>query len=164
MINCHSHQSVKMMISNISQFNYSVIVPYRDKYDLFIKAIDSIPDRDDIQIIVVDNSLEPLSIDDKIPVKRFASIEYTTSSKVKGAGCARNVGLCHVRGQYTLFLDADDYFTNDSFNVFDGYLNKYYDIVFFNTTSICLCDGKKSKRHLYYSDSITEYISTHDES
>lgn len=144
-------------------FNYSIIVPYRDKFDLFKKAIDSIPDRDDIQIIIVDNSLEPLSAD-IIPVKKSASVDYTTSSATKGAGCARNVGLSHVKGRYTLFLDADDYFTNEAFIAFDGYLNEDYDIVFFNTNSIRLSDGKDSNRHIYYSNCISEWILTHDES
>ncbi len=148
----------------MTDYNYSVIVPYRDKYDLFIKAIDSIPDREDIQIIIVDNSLEHLSINDKIPVKRSARVDYTTSSTTKGAGCARNVGLSHVRGLYTLFLDADDYFTHDAFSAFDRYLNEDYDIVFFNTYSIRLSDGKESNRHIYYSKCVTEWISTHDES
>ena len=144
-------------------FNYSVIVPYRDKFDLFKKAIDSVPDRDDIQIIIVDNSFESLSAD-SIPVKESASVDYTTSSTTKGAGCARNVGLSHVRGRYILFLDADDFFTYDAFTAFDIYLNQDYDIVFFNTTSIHLSNGMKSNRHMYYSDCIKECVSTYDES
>lgn len=151
------------MIDCMAEFNYSVIVPYRDKYDLFIKAIGSIPDRSDIQIIIVDNSLEPLSVD-AIPVKESACVDYTTSSTTKGAGCARNIGLSHVKGKYVLFLDADDYFANEAFNVFDTYLDKDYDIVFFNTNSIRLSDGKDSKRHLYYSNCIAKWISTRDES
>ena len=147
----------------MTSYNYSIIVPYRDKYDLFKKAVDSIPDRDDIQIIIVDNSLEPLSAD-AIPVKEFAIVDYTTSSTTKGAGCARNVGLSHVRGRFTLFLDADDFFTNEAFLAFDGYLNDDYDIVFFNTNSMRLSDGKDSNRHIYYSNCISEWITTRDES
>ena len=147
----------------MTSYNYSVIVPYRDKYDLFKKAVESIPDRDDIQIIIVDNSLEPLSAD-AIPVKESAVVDYTTSSTAKGAGCARNVGLSHVKGRYILFLDADDYFTDEAFIAFDGYLNEDYDIVFFNTNSIRLSDGKDSDRHIYYSNCISEWMATHDES
>ena len=143
--------------------NYSVIVPYRDKYDLFVTAVESIPDREDIQIIVVDNSLEPLR-QEQIPSKKKAEITYTTSSTVKGAGCARNEGLKHVKGRFILFLDADDFFTALAFPAFDRYLDEDYDIVFFNTTSLRLSDGTESTRHIFYSNCIQEWISTHDDS
>ena len=69
-------------------FNYSIIIPYRDRLSLFQKAIESIPDRKDIQLIIVDNAPQPL-LQDQIPVKLLARVEYTKSSPVKGAGCAR---------------------------------------------------------------------------
>lgn len=142
--------------------NYSVIVPYRDKYDLFVTAVESVPDREDIQIIVVDNSLQPLT-PDRIPVKRQAVVTYVTSSTTAGAGCARNVGLKHVKGRYLLFLDADDYFTKEAFAAFDRYLEKDYDIVFFNTTSIHLGDGSVSTRHKVYSKHILDWDKSHNE-
>lgn len=146
----------------MSKVNYSVIVPYRDKYDLFVVAVESIPDRDDIQIIIVDNSVVPLS-QDKIPEKKRAEITYTTSSTTKGAGCARNVGLKHVKGRLLLFLDADDYFTEDAFDAFDRYVEADYDIVFFNTTSKRLCDGVISDRHKAYSKIVLDWDKSHNE-
>lgn len=128
------------------RYNYSIIVPYYDKYDLFSKAIESIPDREDIQVIIVDNAPMPLTEKD-IPIKRQSQIVYVTSSPTKGAGCARNVGLKYVEGKYILFLDADDYFTPEAFDAFDKYLDKEFDIVFFKPTSLRLSDGEKSDRH-----------------
>ena len=147
----------------MSGLNYSVIVPYRDKYDLFVTAVESIPDREDIQIIVVDNSLEPLR-QEQIPSKKKAEITYTTSSTIKGAGCARNEGLKHVKGRFILFLDADDFFTALAFPAFDRYLDEDYDIVFFNMTSLRLKDGQLSYRHMDYSAIITDWTRTHDDS
>lgn len=144
------------------QYNYSVIVPYRDKYSLFIKAVDSIPDRNDIQIIIVDNAPQPLSTN-LIPKKTLANVTYLTSSPTKGAGCARNRGLQCVDGRYILFLDADDYFTPEAFAAFDKYLEKNYDIVFFKPTSIKLCDGTISDRHECYAYNIDLYIKTGEE-
>ena len=83
-------------------YNYSIVLPYYDKYELFVKAVDSIPDREDIQIIVVDNSKEPL-VEQQIPCKQRAKVTYITSDNTKGAGCARNVGLKKVEGKYILF-------------------------------------------------------------
>lgn len=142
--------------------NYSIILPYRDKYDLFLKAFDSVPDRDDIQIIIVDNAVKPLT-KEQIPVKEQALVLYTTSSSTKGAGCARNEGLKHVRGRYVLFLDADDYFTPEAFNAFDDYLELGHDIVYFKPTSIRLSDGTPSQRHNVYVEKIDNWFKTGDE-
>lgn len=130
----------------MNQYSYSVIVPYRDKYDLFVKAIESIPDRDDIQIIIVDNAPQPIK-EDMVPVKRDATIVYANSSPVKGAGCARNEGLRHVEGRYILFLDADDFFTVEAFDAFDKYIGSEYDIVYFRADSVSLVYGSRSERH-----------------
>ena len=132
-------------------YNYSVIVPYRDKYELFIKAVDSIPDRVDIQIIIVDNAQKKIE-KSKIPVKDIANICYVVSSPTRGAGGARNEGLKHVEGKYLLFLDADDYFASDAFCAFDRYLDESYDIVFFKSTSVKLGTGEESNRHKTYVD------------
>lgn len=142
--------------------NYSIIVPYYDKYDLFKKAVDSIPDRDDIQVVIVDNA--PHSLDKKlIPRKENAKVIYITSSPDKGAGCARNEGLRHVAARYILFLDADDYFASEAFTAFDRYLEKDYDIVFFQPTSVYLSDNSLSDRHIDYEHMIKEYLTSHDE-
>lgn len=130
----------------MSVINYSIIVPYHDKFDLFVKAVESIPDREDIQIIIADNATEPL-FKEQIPSKSKATITYTIASPTKGAGAARNVGLKHVEGKCILFLDADDYFTPEAFLAFDKYVEKDFDIVYFKTDSINLNDGTRSNRH-----------------
>lgn len=142
--------------------SYSIILPYRDKYDLFIKAFENIPDRNDIQIIIIDNALQSL-VNDLIPTKDRANVFYTKSSPFKGAGCARNVGLKFVIGKYILFLDADDYFTIDAFTAFDKYLNNDYDIVFFKPISIKLSDGSVSTRHTSFVKDIEIYLRTGEE-
>lgn len=139
------------------QYNYSVIVPYRDKYDLFVKAVDSVSDREDIQIIIVDNS--PYALEqDQIPCKNKAKVIYLTSLPAKGAGGARNEGLKHAEGKYLLFLDSDDFFTENAFSSFDKYLNTEYDIIYFKPTSVRLSDGGVSGRHIYYSKSVDDYL------
>lgn len=142
--------------------NYSVVVPYRDKYDLFVKAVESIPDREDIQIIIVDNAPQPLQ-EELIPKKDVAHIKYTISSPIKGAGCARNEGLRHIEGKYILFLDADDYFTPEAFPAFDKYLGSENDIIFFKPTSIKLSDGSPSNRQSDWIEKIDNWFATGDE-
>lgn len=142
--------------------NYSVVLPFRDKYELFLKAVESIPDRDDIQIIIVDNAIQNLTVS-QIPKKNNAKLTYVTSSPLKGAGCARNQGLKHIEGKYTLFIDADDFFTDEAFRVFDKYLNNDYDITFFKPTSIRLSDGNISTRHEVFVKYINDFINNKEE-
>lgn len=143
-------------------YNYSIILPYYDKYNLFVKAFDSIPDRIGIQIIIVDNSKKTLE-KEEIPSKTKALVTYTTSDNTKGAGHARNVGLSLVQGKYTLFCDADDYFTETAFNAFDKYVEKEFDIVFFKSDSINLSTNKQSNRHLEYNRFVDLFLNNENE-
>lgn len=142
--------------------NYSVIIPYRNTYDLLVKCIDSIPDRKDIQIIIVDNSECQLSTD-LIPKKQFAKILYLISDSTKGAGHARNVGLKYAEGDYILFADADDYFSNAAFNSFDNFISLHYDIVYFKADSIMLLSGKPSRRHDQINPFVDDYMKNGNE-
>lgn len=146
----------------MSEFNYSIIIPYRDKYNMLLTAVESIPDRQDIQVIIIDNSEKPL-FDDRVPKKENAQVVFLTSPPQAGAGCARNVGLKEAKGQFLLFLDSDDYFTKEAFSAFDDYLGSDYDIIFFKPTSISLCDGRPAKRHTLYSKMIEELKKTKDD-
>lgn len=131
---------------NECQYNYSVIIPFRNCTDLLRIACDSIPVRDDVQIIAVDNAKDPIGA---TVIKGLGNphIEYYISSPVKGAGCARNEGLRHAKGKFLLFLDADDYFTPDAFDIFDAELESDCDIIYFNATSIYLRSGALGNRH-----------------
>jgi len=142
--------------------NYSIIIPYRDKFELLICAINSVPDRDDIQIIIVDNGPVPIK-ENQLPIKNNALVQLTTSSPTKGAGCARNVGLSHVRGRFMLFLDADDYFTPNAFNSFDKYLREGFDIVYFKTDSVNIKDGSQGCRHNVINNLVNTYLKNGDE-
>lgn len=125
---------------------YSVIIPYRDTYNLLIKAVDSIPDREDIQIIIIDNSVVSLE-PDAVPRKQYAQVLFLTSDSQAGAGHARNVGLASATGKFILFLDADDYFIENAFKKFDEYADSEYDIIFFNASSEKRDSSVPSCRH-----------------
>lgn len=147
---------------NEFQYNYSVIIPFRNCTDLLRIACDSIPVRDDIQIIVVDNAKCPIGA---TAIKSFGNphIEYYTSSPVKGAGCARNEGMKHANGKFLMFLDADDYFTPDAFDVFDAELDTDCDIVYFNATSVVMGTNKLSDRHQAIDEKIKKAIRDNDQ-
>lgn len=146
----------------LKMYNYSILVPYADKYDLMLKAIESIPNRKDIQIILIDNGRVSLSVD-KIPNKSIATLEYWQCDPERGAGGARNIGLQKIRGKKTLFMDADDYLIPNAFEVFDKYLESDYDIVFFKSDSIRLLTGEQSNRHMPLNAQIDNYLETGNE-
>lgn len=137
---------------------HSVIIPFRDKFTLMEKAIASVPDRSDVQLILIYNGAEAFP-SENIPSKQHSTVTFLTSDSAKGAGHARNVGLSSIQGEYVHFLDADDYFTPDAFEAFDSYVGKGYDIVFFKSTGIFLKSGAPSDRHQYYCDLVDEFCS-----
>ena len=145
-----------------NRFNYSIVIPFRDSIEQLSIALKSIPDREDIQVIVVDNS-KVLFDKDQYPKYNKVQLTIASSKYGAGAGCARNVGLKLVRGQWLIFLDADDYFTNNAFDAFDNYIQTEYDIVFFKADSINLETGKESHRHIGINRSIDHYLSTNNE-
>lgn len=141
---------------------HSIVIPFRDKFDLMQVAVDSIPEREDIQAILVYNGKEPFP-QKLIPQRQKITITFLTSDPTKGAGHARNVGLEAVEGRYAHFLDADDYFTKDAFDAFDKYVDSEYDIIYFKPTSVFLTTGKMSNRHVHYTEIVDEYLATGNE-
>lgn len=143
-------------------YNYSIIIPCRDRLELLQAATATIPDREDIQIIIVDNSNESMTT--RYERKHLkARIDYQTSSPTKGAGCARNEGLKHVLGRYIIFMDADDLFTPNAFDEFDRYLDSGSDLVYFGSTSMRLSTGEVCHRHMVYTKKIERYLNSGDE-
>lgn len=132
------------------KYNYSVVIPVRYRMNLLYIALASIPDRKDIQIIIVDNTPESMQ-KDFICTHKLATVLYLTSSPTGGAGCARNVGMASSKGRWFVFLDSDDYFTEKAFDTFDSYLDSESDIIFFDMKSVILGTSEPSSRLDSYS-------------
>ena len=119
------------------QYRYTIIIPHYNIIDLLGRALSSIPDRADIQIIVVDdNSGIKQSEFEKLNNFKSADCQFIFLSENKGAGFARNEALKLSVGQWLLFLDADDFFDDNTFSIFDEYKNSNDDIIYFNTRSV----------------------------
>ena len=97
--------------------NYSFIIPHKNCPDLLQRCVDSIPERDDVQIIVVDDN----SDSNKKPAlkeRKNLQIILLDAAQSKGAGRARNVGLEHAKGKWLVFSDSDDFFVNNLSDLF----------------------------------------------
>ena len=92
----------------------SVIIPVYNQEELIVRAINSIPERDDIEIIVIDDC----SIDDTLNTVR--RIQQNTGKNLcvlynrenKGVGYTVNRGLDVATGEYIVLLGSDDYFVD----------------------------------------------------
>lgn len=119
--------------------NYSIIIPHYNTPDLLARCIDSIPQREDIQVIVVDdNSPGNETYLSTIPELSRENVEFHITKDGLGAGHARNIGLAHATGKWLLFSDSDDFYVDDMDSILDEYLDDLSDIIYFNIES-CDC-------------------------
>lgn len=119
--------------------NYSIIIPHYNIPDLLGRCLRSIPEREDVQVIVVDdNSPGNENYLRDIPELSRKNVEFYITKDGLGAGHARNVGLSHAIGKWLIFADADDFFVDDLNDLLNDYLNCCDDIIYF-TTKTCDC-------------------------
>lgn len=116
---------------------YTIIIPHKNIPNLLKRCIDSIPQREDVQVIVVDDNSDPNIVDfAHFPGLERADVECYFTKEGKGAGYARNVGLKHARGKWLLFADADDFLHKGALLILDLWKDSEYDIIFFNSNRI----------------------------
>lgn len=135
----------------------TVIVPYYNNRTGLSRLLKTIPNIDDIEVIVVNDHSD--NIDDVVSGYGMVRL-INQEDGLRWAGAARNTGLSHARGEYVLFADSDDMFTEGAFDTLNSYMNGH-DLVFFKPTSIS-DDGSESNRHLLYSMQIDSYIERND--
>ena len=118
--------------------NLSIIIPNRNNPELLSRCLDSIPKREDIQIIVVDDNSDEHLVDfNKYPGYDNPNVELVFSKEGKGAGYARNVGLKYAKGKWLVFCDSDDELITDSFSrKLDEYLDSDAEIIFFDVVVV----------------------------
>ncbi len=137
------------------EFNYSFIIPHKNCPDLLQRCVDSIPERDDVQVIVVDDN----SDEGKKPAlkeRKNLQVILLDAEHSKGAGRARNVGLKNAEGKWLLFPDSDDYYNDEFLSILDKYINSSYDVIYFNFD---YKDGKTGEKltPLYFRNYFCEY-------
>lgn len=119
------------------KFVYTVIIPHKNIPELLLRCINSIPERDDLQIIVVDDNSSPAIVDFSVMRSiRRNNFLFIETKEGKGAGYARNVALYHVDSKWVLFADADDYFSNNVNQFLEDYKDSDSDIIFMPNETI----------------------------
>lgn len=138
------------------QMNFSIIIPHKNLPLLLERLLQSIPKRDDLEIIVVDDHSDDIVIEQLRKIER-KGLNVVMNQECHGAGFARNCALPLVKGKWVLFADSDDFF-NDGFNDFlDEYKNSDADIVYFNANSVDSDTFEPSNRANHLHEFIEEY-------
>lgn len=114
----------------------SIIIPHHNLVSLLKRCLDSIPDRCDFEVIVVDDNSNSESISKLklLDIHKNVNIIYTHEGK--GAGYARNVGIERAKGKWVLFCDSDDFFTFEMPSLVEEYGNSNYDVIFFGFKTV----------------------------
>lgn len=136
-------------------YNYSFIIPHKNSPELLQRCLNSIPQREDIQIIVVDDNSSQETLNNLIfIVKQYSNIEIIYTKESKGAGYARNIGLKQAKGKWLLFSDADDFYVKDFISILDRKQHSSADIIYFNVYTY---DNEKYTEYKILNDIILGY-------
>lgn len=113
----------------------SVIIPVWNQEKLIVNALESIPERDDIETIVVDDGSTDgtrNAVRDYMASHLDKNIRLLGHKGNKGVSCASNKGLANATGEYVVMIGSDDYFLTDTFlkalDLLDGTDLVYFDI------------------------------------
>lgn len=136
--------------------NFTVIIPHKNIPLLLERLIKSIPMRDDLEIIVVDDHSDARVVEQLRSLEREDS-KFILNQECHGAGYARNCALPFAKGKWVLFADSDDFF-NPEFNDFlNEYVNSDADIIYFNANSVDTDTYELSNRVDHLHEFIEEY-------
>ena len=93
------------------KYYFTIIIPHRNIPHLLKRCISSIPYRDDLQIIIVDDNSSPDIVDfNDFPGEGRLNTSIIYDKTGLFAGHARNMALDYARGKWVIFADADDFF------------------------------------------------------
>lgn len=120
----------------------SVIIPLYNKEKCIRKTIDSIlyqKNFSDFEIVVVDDESTDNScmIVDSIGDKRIVLYHKING----GPASARNFGVLKAKGEWIIFIDADDYFLPDALNHFADLSQRHLDYSCFSANFYTEFDG-----------------------
>lgn len=144
------------------EYNYTIIIPHYNIPRLLRRLLCSIPNHDDLQIIVVDDCSNKNIEELQILKEKFNYVKWLSTGTNGGGGKARNIGLKHAKGKYIIFADADDIFELEFKQSLEDYVDKDYDIIYFDGVSRDSETNELSNRTNHLTNYIYNYIQGSD--
>lgn len=140
-----------------SPIRFSIIIPHYNIPKLLQRCLDSIPQRPDLEVIVVDDNSDPEIVDfDHFPGSDRSDVKLILDKKGAGGGYARNLGLDTARGKWIIFSDADDLFVKDFLVIIDSVSDSPVDLIFFRSLSVKSTDLSPASKD-YYNPAFIQY-------
>lgn len=144
--------SKKSSGKSVGPLMYSLVIPTHNSSPYIANLLDSIPARDDIEILLVDDHSKDFDALSRL-IKAYSSnltIKLLQHTGVNSAGAARNVGLSAAQGKWVIFADSDDTFSDSLNPVLDNYKDSHASIILLPPTAVMFGTNEPSDR--------TEYI------
>lgn len=136
--------------------DFSVIIPvWRGAVKYLPKLIDSIPQIDGVEIIIVDNSKDPVRREE---IETERDIIFLHSAYERHAGGSRNDGIAAANGKWLLFADADDFFSDKAFEFFYSKINSDADIIYTCAEGLYVDTGERSGRGDDYTNRVKGFL------
>lgn len=148
-----------------SFYNYTVIIPHKNIPNLLQRCLDSLPQRDDLQVIIVDDNSDPKKVDFvHFPGLNRKNTKVFFDKSGRGAGRARNIGLDNVGDtKWLFFADSDDFYNPILSEKMDLYLNSDADIIYFCVDSVDSDTLEPSIRKKIYNGHFSDAIKAGNE-
>lgn len=131
---------------------YSIIIPLFNKEKGVLQSLNSVLAQSfsDYEIIIIDDG----STDDSIELVKSVNDDRIViySQENSGPSAARNTGIRISRGEWLLFLDADDELLPDALNTFNELIKRYPDYMAFCCNHMIETNGKTWLRSSFYPD------------
>ena len=141
----------------------SIVIPHKNSIEKLKRLLSSIPVREDIEILVIDDGSNQDNCIDIIK-NDFPNVSFMLNKTGRhNAGVARNIGLSKVSGDWILFADADDFFVPKAFDKIFSCIDSKYDCIYFSPTSINENTGEIDTRHIPYLSMVQCYINNSDQ-
>lgn len=140
----------------------SIITPHYNMPDTLCRLADSIPRKEWIEHIVVDDKSDTGSkrlAETKEYVTAKGSIWVDNTTVHKGTGICRDLGIQKAAGKWILIADADDFFIDGAADILHKYLDDEADVIYFAPASIKEGKKERSLRHVPYKRLVERFIS-----
>lgn len=122
-------------MGNTNNIKVSVLVPVWNQEKLVIKCLDSIPKRDDIEIIVCEDGSTDNTWNNLVEYcKKYPKIRLLRNEENKGVSYTINRMMDEAKGWYIDLLGSDDYLYTENFEKSLEYLDGT-DFIFYQTSN-----------------------------